>query len=213
MEPWSSPPRIKVEGQSNADNGWLHNGSAPNQPPCSGVGIALYYVYARRNHWLYRWTNVYELLDCCCPIYITYVEWRMLTLKYHMCVLILSVDWYSIKGLVLTSSVSGRNACHSEEVTFTCTAQGDALFWRNEAFEEISMYYMSLPSRGEDFRAEIVSYDRNQSCLVSSLSFRATASRNGTTVTCTSRDRSSSQSSSLHIMSSESVRHFLTVGC
>ena len=64
------------------------------------------------------------------------------------------------------------------------------------------MHYLIPPSRGE-FRAEVVSYDRNQSCLVSSLSFRATASRNGTTVTCTNRDRSSSQSFSLHIMSSE----------
>ena len=108
----------------------------------------------------------------------------------------------------LTSSISGRNACLSEEVNFTCTAQGDALFWRNEAFGEISMHYMSQFSRREDFRADIVSYGRNQSCLVSSLSFRATASRNGTTVTCTNRDRSSNQSLSLHIMSSEFFRHF-----
>ena len=43
----------------------------------------------------------------------------------------------------------------------------------------------------------------NQSCLVSSLSFQATASRNGTTVTCTNRDRNSSQSLSLQIVSSE----------
>ena len=102
----------------------------------------------------------------------------------------------------LTSSISGRNACPSEEVTFTCTVQGPAIFWGNEAFGEITMHYKSPPSRG-DFRAEIVSYDGNQSCLVSSLSFRATTSRNGTTVTCTSRDRSSSQSLSLHITSSE----------
>ena len=66
------------------------------------------------------------------------------------------------------------------------------------------MHYTSPPSRGE-FRAEIVSYDRNQSCLVSSLSFRATASRNGTTVTCTNRDKSSNQSLSLHIMQSEFI--------
>ena len=64
------------------------------------------------------------------------------------------------------------------------------------------MHYLSPPSRGE-FRAETVSYDRNQSCLVSSLSFHATASHNGTTVTCTNRNRSASQSLSLHIMSSE----------
>ena len=64
------------------------------------------------------------------------------------------------------------------------------------------MHYTSAPfTLRDEFRAEIVSY--NQSCLVSSLSFRATASRNGTTVTCTSRDRSSSQSLSLQIVSSE----------
>ena len=107
----------------------------------------------------------------------------------------------------LTSSISGRNACPSEEVTFTCTAQGTSLFWGNEAFGEITMHYKSPPTMGE-FRAEIV---RNQSCLVSSLSFCATASLNGTTVTCTNRDRSSNQSLSLHIMSSESVRHVLVV--
>ena len=107
----------------------------------------------------------------------------------------------------LTSSISGRNACPSEEVTFTCTAQGEALFWRNEAFGEISMHYTSAPTTGE-FTARIVSYDRNQSCLVSSLSFRATASCNETTVTC--RDRSSNQSLLLHIMSSEFYRHFLS---
>ena len=95
-------------------------------------------------------------------------------------------------------------ACLSEEVTFTCTAQGAALFWGNEEFGEKTMHYTSAPSTvGDEFRAEIVSYDRNQICLVSSLSFCATASHNGTTVTCTSRDRSSSQSLSLHIVSSE----------
>ena len=112
----------------------------------------------------------------------------------------------------MTSSISGRNACLSVEVTFTCTAQGTVLFWINEAFGEITMHYLSPPSRGE-FRAEIVSYDRNQNCLVSSLSFNATASRNGTTVMCTSRDRSSNQSLSLHIMSSEFFRHFLSRKC
>ena len=115
-------------------------------------------------------------------------------------------------GLVLTSSISGRNACLSEEVTFTCTAQTDAVFWVNKEIGEKTMHYTSAPSGG-DFRAEIVSYDRNQSCLVSSLSFNAIASRNGTTVTCTSRDRNSSQSLSLHIMSSESVRHLLGMNC
>ena len=116
----------------------------------------------------------------------------------------------NLDQVILTSSISGRNACLSEEVTFTCTAQGTVLFWRNEAFEEISMHYTSSHNRGEDFRAEIVSYDRNQSCLVSSLSFRATASRNGTTVTCASRDRNLNRSLSLHIMSSESVRHLIS---
>ena len=89
----------------------------------------------------------------------------------------------------LTSSISGRNACLSVEVTFTCTAQTTAVFCENKAFGERTMHYTSSPSRG-DFRAEIVSYEQN--CLVSSLSFCATASRDGTTVTCTSRDRSSS---------------------
>ena len=39
---------------SYADNGWLHNDTAQDQLPCSVVGIALHYVYARRNQWLYR---------------------------------------------------------------------------------------------------------------------------------------------------------------
>ena len=102
----------------------------------------------------------------------------------------------------LTSSISGRDACLSEEINFTCTAQGTALFWGNEAFGEKTMLNKSAPSTGE-FTTEIVSYDRSQKCLVSSLSFRATASRNGTTVMCTNRDRSSNQSLSLHIMSSK----------
>ena len=129
----------------------------------------------------------------------------VLILCYISCSLILFLT-----GLVLTSSTSGRNACLSEEVTFTCTAQGTALFWGNEAFGEKTMHYTS-PRSGGEFRAEIVSYDRNQNCLVSSLSFRATASRNGTTVTCTSGDRSSNQSLSLHTMLSESVKWFLVL--
>ena len=108
----------------------------------------------------------------------------------------------TLDQVILTSSISGRNACPSEEVNFTCTAQGDALFWRNEAFGEKTMHYTSPRFPGE-FTTEIVSYDRNQNCLVSSLSFRAIASHNGTTVTCISRYRNSSQSLSLHIMSSE----------
>ena len=115
-------------------------------------------------------------------------------------------------GLVLTSSISGRNACPSEEVTFTCTAQGTALYWRSEAFGEKTMHYTSAPSIGE-FTAKIVSSNRSKNCLVSSLSFHATASRNGTTVTCISGDRSSNQSLSLHIISSESVFHFLVENC
>ena len=130
---------------------------------------------------------------------------------FYRCILVLHYLFTDI-GLVLTSSISGRNACLSEEVTFTCTALGTAVFWGNEKFGEKAMHYTSTLSTGE-FTAKIVSYDRNQSCLVSSLSFRATASRNGTTVTCTSRDRSSSQSLSLHIMSSESVEHFLAENC
>ena len=109
----------------------------------------------------------------------------------------------------LTSSISGRNACLSEEVNFTCTAQGTALFWIGEGFGERTMLNSSARSTGE-FTTEIVSYDRSQNCLVSSLSFCATASRNGTTVTCTNRGRTFNQSLSLHIMSSESVRHFLS---
>ena len=107
----------------------------------------------------------------------------------------------------LTSSISGRNACLSEEVTFTCTTQGTAVFWGHKAFGERTMHYTSPPSRGE-FRADIVSYDRNQSCLVSSLSFHATASHNGTTVTCANRGRSCNQSVSLDIMSSEFLDTF-----
>ena len=110
----------------------------------------------------------------------------------------------------LTSSISGRNACPSEEVTLTCTAQGPVLFWISEAFGEITMHFTSAPTKG-NFVAKIVSYEQNQSCLVSSMSFRATGSRNGTIVTCRNRDGSFNQSLSLHIMSSESVRHFLVV--
>ena len=71
------------------------------------------------------------------------------------------------------------------------------------------MRHTSARFRGKGFKAEIVSY--NQSCLVSSLSFLATSSRNGTTVTCRSRDFN--QSLSMQIMSSESVLHFLTENC
>ena len=110
----------------------------------------------------------------------------------------------------LISSISGRNACPSEEVIFTCTAQGTAVFWASAAFGEKVIGRTSAPSTG-DFTAKRVSYNRTQNCLISSLSFRATASRNGTTVTCTTRNRTSNQSLSLHIMSSESVRHILAV--
>ena len=56
-------------------------------------------------------------------------------------------------GLVLTSSISGRNACLSEEVTFTCTAQGDAVYWGNEAFGERTMHYTSPP--GENLEQKL----------------------------------------------------------
>ena len=55
------------------------------------------------------------------------------------------VCWYFVTGLVLTSSISGRNACLSEEVTLTCTAQGIVVFWGNEAFGELTMHYTSAP--------------------------------------------------------------------
>ena len=55
----------------------------------------------------------------------------------------------------LTSSISGRNACPSEEVTFTCTAQTTVVFWGNEEFGEKTMHYTS-PHSGGDFRTEIV---------------------------------------------------------
>ena len=56
----------------------------------------------------------------------------------------------------LTSSISGRHACPSEEVTFTCTAQTTAVFWGNDEFGEKTMHYTS-PRSGGDFRTEIVS--------------------------------------------------------
>ena len=76
---------------------------------------------------------------------------------------------YSLTDLVLTSSISGRHACPSEEVTFTCTAQVTVLFWGYEAFGERALHYLSPPFRG-NFRAEIVSYDRNQPELLSFIS-------------------------------------------
>ena len=105
-----------------------------------------------------------------------------------------------ISGLRLTSSVTGRHACPSEEVTFTCTARGNVIFWGNGEFGEITVHPRSPPSRG-NFQAVVVGYNRSQNCLVSSLSFRATASRNGTTVNCTNREQSLSQSLPMHIMS------------
>ena len=128
----------------------------------------------------------------------------MLTLRiplasiYHMQVCCIVV----FLGLTLSSSTSERNACLSEEVTFTCTAQGEALFWENEEFGEITIHFQSAPS-GREFRVIVVDYDSHHNCLVSSLTFRATASRNGTSVTCTSRDRNSYETLSLHIIPSE----------
>ena len=111
-----------------------------------------------------------------------------------------SNHWFS--GLTLTSSVTGRHACLSEEVTFTCTARGHTIFWENEGFGEITMSYLSPPSRERGhFRAAVESYDFNNNCLVSSLTLRATASRNRTRVVCTNRDKSLSEPLSLHIMS------------
>ena len=135
----------------------------------------------------------------------TYIDSLHIIGVYLYCLFTDTLDQVS-----LTSSISGRNACPSEEVTFTCTAQGTVLFWRSEAFGEITMHFTSAPTKG-NFIAKIVSYEHKQSCLISSLSFRATAPRNGTTVRCTNRDRNSSQSLSLQIMSSESVRHFSVI--
>ena len=107
---------------------------------------------------------------------------------------------YRFSGLTLTSSVAGRHACLSEVVTFTCTAQGHIIFWGNEEFGEITVHYLSPPTRGQ-FQAVVENYDFNNNCLVSSLTLRATASRNRTRVVCTNRDRSLSEPLSLHIMS------------
>ena len=156
-----------------------------------------------------------KLLDCSVlSCIILYVDGNSLfrndescidILKFHSCMLVISMNWLLLLDEIrLTDSISGRNACPMEEVTST---QRPALFWRNEGFGEWTMHYTSATSWGE-FRAEIMSYDRNQSCLVSSLSFCSTASRNRTTVTCTSRDRSSNESLSLHNVSSECVRCF-----
>ena len=116
-------------------------------------------------------------------------------------------------GLTLSSSTSERNACLSEEVTFTCTAQGEAVFWENEEFGEITIHFQSAPTSGEFYRASgefyrarVVDYDSYHNCLVSSLTFRATASRNGTRVTCTNRTRNSYESLSLHIIPSEHTK-------
>ena len=109
-----------------------------------------------------------------------------------------AVFYDSFSGLTLTSSVAGRHACLSEVVTFTCTARGHVIFWGNEEFGEITVHYRSPPSGGE-FQAAVESYENN--CLVSTLTLRATASRNRTRVVCTNRGRTSNQSKSLHIMS------------
>ena len=101
----------------------------------------------------------------------------------------------------MTSNFFGRNACLSEEVTFTCTAQGTVLFWRNEAFGEMAIDNQSPYSGRGLFRAALKSYDSSQNCLVSTLIFHATASRNRTRVMCTNDNKSSNQSLSLHIMS------------
>ena len=102
----------------------------------------------------------------------------------------------------MSSSVTGRNACLSEKVTFTCTARGYGLYWWIEGVGELRVHHTSYPQLAGDIRAAVKSYDFNRNCLVSSLSLRATASRNRTRVMCTSRlDRSLSESLPLHIMS------------
>ena len=119
---------------------------------------------------------------------------------------------HSFSGLTLTSNVTGRHACLSEVVTFTCTARGHVIFWGNEEFGEITVHYRSPPSGGE-FRAEVESYGNN--CLVSTLTLCATASRNRTRVVCTNRGRTSNQSQLLHIMSMLLLFTFsgFSVGC
>ena len=63
--------------------------------------------------------------------------------------------------LVLTSSISGRNACPSEVVTFT--AQGTVVFWHVHG--EKTMHYTSAPfTLRDEFRAEIVSYNYYNHC-------------------------------------------------
>ena len=144
-------------------------------------------------------TVLFKPLDCCCPIYSPVITTLIYFISNNLVrndEILHNIGAYlylftgTLHHVCLTSSISGRNACLSEEVTFTCSAQGPALFWGNVEFGERTMHYTSPRSKGE-FRAEIVSYQQN--CLVSSLSFRATASRNGTTVTCTSMDRSFNQ--------------------
>ena len=101
----------------------------------------------------------------------------------------------------MSSSVSGRNACLSEEVIFTCTARGHGIFWWSEGVGEIRVHYRSSPQLTGHLRAAVESYDIRRNCLVSSLTLRADASRNWTRVMCRNRDRSVSQSQLLHIMS------------
>ena len=108
------------------------NDSAQNQLPCSSVGIAVHYVYAKRNQ-----------VNQCARF--------VLLLSY--------IILHKLCSLVLTSSISGRSACLSEEVTFTCTAQTTAVFGENGAFGAITMHCKS-PRSVEEFRAEIVSYGR-----------------------------------------------------
>ena len=119
---------------------------------------------------------------------------------------------HSFSGLTLTSSVTGRHACLSEVVTFTCTARGHVIFWGNEEFGEITMHYQS-PTSGGEFQAAVESYENN--CLISTLTLHATASRNRTRVVCTNRGRTLSQSKSLHIMSTLLLFTFsgFSVGC
>ena len=165
-------------------------------------------------------TVLCKLLDCCCPIdyslVVTIIYFNSNNLvrndeiPHNVGAYLYYIFTDTLDQVSLTSSISGRNACPSEEVTFTCTAQGPAVFWTSAAFGEKAIHHTSVPSTG-DFTAKLVCYNRTQNCLVSSLNFHATASRNGTTVTCTTRNRTSNQSLSLHITSSESAGHILDV--
>ena len=115
---WSLGVRIKVKGQPTADNSWLYNDSAQVQLPCGSVGITLHYVYARRNQWMYRWSNVHvlckvlESLDCCCPI-ASYLIWYM---YIEHTIVVLFVNNNSNMYLLWTSWIC-RHRCWAKSST------------------------------------------------------------------------------------------------